>query len=163
MEKKWKNRVGASISRGCNRIYGTRLLLFAHSRPLQFLLYEREGMIWPCFASWFSCPFSGIVSGVSRLGVLSDTGQGIDVLDVLFPAWMSPKPQLHRPKHLYQTKAEMADVAPTSKTKSALKCFFVCSLVLLVLGPTDKNQGRNTKTLKAPNPWIFLNLARWDL
>lgn len=54
------------------------------------------------------------------------------------PAWMPPKPQLHRTRHLYQTKSKVADVAPTSKTKPALKCFFLCSLVLLVLKPAAK-------------------------
>lgn len=60
---------GASTSRGCNRIYGTRFLLFAHSRPFLFLLYEREGIIWSCFASWVSCPLAGIVSWGVQAGV----------------------------------------------------------------------------------------------
>lgn len=96
-------------------------------------------------------------------GVLSDNRQGTDVLDVLFPASQpcmdGSKPQLHRTRYLYQTKSKTADVAPASKTKSALKCLFVP----LFFRPADKNQGRCPKTLQAPNPWIFLSLAGWDL
>lgn len=59
--KKWKNGIGASICQ-CNRAYGTGLILSAHSRPFQFLLYEGEGMVWLCFGNWFSCLLAGIVS-----------------------------------------------------------------------------------------------------
>lgn len=130
MEKSGKTGLGlpsANVPR-MNKIYGTGLLLFAHSRSFQFLFHEREGMIWSCFGNWFSCPLAGIVS----LGCPVWQPAGNGCVGCLVPC----QPALHG---WFQTPAPQNKISLSNQVRNGWCCtcfkdkvsikVFVCSFV----------------------------------